>query len=116
MAFMIPQTEHLTMYHVETHEAGTEQIPQDVCGDLGELLDLGLDDVTASSEALVARLRPYLEGHAIEVYTGWYSRLSAPGYLDCTSWDGPYATEKQARAACRDEYECDDNGNYPEGV
>lgn len=27
---------------------------------------------------------------------GWYSRLSAPGYLDCTEWQGPYATEDEA--------------------
>lgn len=24
--------------------------------------------------------------------SGWYSRLSAPGYLDCTEWSGPYPT------------------------
>lgn len=27
---------------------------------------------------------------------GWYSRLSAPGYLDCTEWSGPYETEDEA--------------------
>ena len=21
---------------------------------------------------------------------GWYARLTAPGYLDCTEWEGPY--------------------------
>lgn len=24
---------------------------------------------------------------------GWYARLSAPGYLDCTEWDGPHETQ-----------------------
>ena len=27
---------------------------------------------------------------------GWCARLSAPGYLDCTEWCGPCATEKEA--------------------
>lgn len=26
----------------------------------------------------------------------WYSRLSAPGYMDCTEWQGPYDTEEEA--------------------
>ena len=26
----------------------------------------------------------------------WFARLSAPGYLDCTDWDGPFDTEKEA--------------------
>jgi len=27
---------------------------------------------------------------------GWYARLSAPGYLDCTEWTGPCKTEEGA--------------------
>lgn len=27
---------------------------------------------------------------------GWYCRLSAPGYLDCTDWSGPYESEADA--------------------
>jgi len=27
---------------------------------------------------------------------GWYCRLSAPGYLDCTDTDGPFKTEAEA--------------------
>ncbi len=33
--------------------------------------------------------------------TGEYGvchRLSAPGYLDCTEWDGPFETEEEAVA------------------
>lgn len=32
----------------------------------------------------------------IERASGWWSRLSAPGYLDCTDWQGPYKTEREA--------------------
>lgn len=34
----------------------------------------------------------------------WYSRLSAPGYLDCTDWQGPYETEDEALEALYETY------------
>ena len=42
---------------------------------------------------------------------GWYARLSAPGYLDCTDWMGPYKTAMKARAAVMDFYEVDSSGD-----
>ena len=39
--------------------------------------------------------------------TGWFARLSAPGYMDCTEWSGPFATEDEAREYIRDTYEVD---------
>lgn len=30
---------------------------------------------------------------------GWYARLSAPGYMDCTEWDGPHETQYLAMEA-----------------
>lgn len=32
----------------------------------------------------------------------YWSRLSAPGYLDCTDWIGPYDTAEQALEALYD--------------
>lgn len=29
----------------------------------------------------------------------WFSRLSAPGYLDCTDWIGPFDDEREALEA-----------------
>lgn len=34
-----------------------------------------------------------------EAEAGWYCRLSAPGYLDCTDWCGPFKTEIEALVA-----------------
>lgn len=31
---------------------------------------------------------------------GWYSRYSAPGYLDCTDTEGPYNTKEAAAIEC----------------
>ena len=37
----------------------------------------------------------------------WFSRLSAPGYLDCTDWNGPFDTEKEALDYLVELYELD---------
>jgi len=36
---------------------------------------------------------------------GWYGRLSASGYLDCTDWSGPYSSEDEADEALNDMYD-----------
>ena len=36
---------------------------------------------------------------------GWYGRLSASGYLDCTEWSGPYSSEQEADEALNDMYD-----------
>lgn len=41
---------------------------------------------------------------------GWYGRLSAPGYLDATEWQGPYLTEDMAVQAVCEMYEVDADG------
>ncbi len=44
-----------------------------------------------------------IEGDADSVFC----RLSAPGYMDCTGWDGPFASIEEARAYIRDLYDVD---------
>lgn len=72
----------------------------------------------STAEFSQAEAREYTDNP--EARAGWYSRLSAPGYMDCTDWDGPYPTESEAAQACADTFdicvECsgddwDDNGN-----
>ena len=36
---------------------------------------------------------------------GWGARLSAPGYLDCTDWVGPFPTENEALKALAQQYD-----------
>lgn len=101
MAHMQPVAEYLVMYHVETNH-GTELVPEDVCGDTIRLKQ-GLDS-----------LLRFVVGTAITDATrreGWYGRLSAPGYLDCTEWDGPYDTADEALCAVKEAYGVKDNGD-----
>lgn len=107
MGFMIPVAERMVMYHVETN-AGTELVPEDVCGALEHESQ---DPLCADC---VETLLPYLEGNRVEGYEpkeGWYGRLSAPGYLDATHWDGPYRSADEALDAVKEFYEVDDNGD-----
>lgn len=46
-----------------------------------------------------------------ESLAGWYGRLSAPGYLDATDWDGPYESDEEALRATMELFECDINGD-----
>ena len=39
-----------------------------------------------------------------EEVPGWYHRLSAPGYLDCTDWSGPFQFRADAEEDCADVY------------
>jgi hypothetical protein len=57
----------------------------------------------------------YLEGKIrgddddaeFELVSGWFCRLSAPGYMDCTDWSGPYETEQEARDYIAEQYDVD---------
>ena len=47
--------------------------------------------------------REYLDDP--EAISGWYGRLSASGYLDCTDWVGPFDDEYAACEALADMYD-----------
>jgi hypothetical protein len=104
MAFMTPHIEHMVMYHVETNH-GTELVPEEVCG------------ILADDEHPWPELKQYLEGsrtYSVTREEGWYGRLSANGYLDCTEWDGPHATAWDALQRVKEIYDVDDNGDAEE--
>lgn len=86
MAFMEPEITFMTMLHIET-TCGTELVPISTIADGPDPVDL--------EAYLQGRILP--GGHSQE--EGYYARLSAPGYLDCTGWSGPYRTEAEARDA-----------------
>lgn len=110
MAHMRPVADHFAAYHVDT-ECGTEIVPADLVG----TIDLGTEPTCEEWKGLLT----FLEGsriHGVERHEGWYARLSAPGYLDCTSWDGPHASKGEALCAVKDQFEVDDDGELLEDM
>lgn len=108
MGFMRPVAKKMVMWEVETN-SHSELVP---------------DDVITSSER-GARGRPtkagilkYCEGSrvfSIKKVKGWFARLSAPGYMDATDWQGPYKTEREALDAVKSFHEVDDEGDFDDG-
>lgn len=47
-------------------------------------------------------------GEILSRETGWFARLSMPGYLDCTEWEGPFGSEEEAQ-----EHVSDTHGVHP---
>lgn len=59
-----------------------------------------------------APLTDFEDGIGNEEYeAGWYGRLSAPGYLDCTDWDGPFKTGEEALEYIMELFEVNENGD-----
>lgn len=55
-----------------------------------------------------AEAQEYVAGDA---ESGFYGRLSASGYLDCTDWEGPYPKAWMALRNVCDLFEVDTRGN-----
>lgn len=101
MTFMELQAQYFKAYIVETNQ-GTEIVPADL---------IHYDD-SLQDDYILGELYAYCEGQpqSYEIETGWYSRLSAPGYMDRTDWMGPFKTQSQAENECKQLYGDDDNG------
>ncbi len=51
------------------------------------------------------------DAHAKGLYEhiqGWFCRLSAPGYMDCTEWTGPFESEEECVNYLTETYGDDD--------
>ena len=87
--FMQLETDYMTVFHVET-KIGTELV-------LAELVGTDMPDAEDLEEYCEGEIQLDDEGKPdYTAETGWYCRESAPGYLDCTDWCGPYDTEVEA--------------------
>jgi len=93
MSFMKPQAVYVDMLHVET-TAGTEMV----------LAHYAPNNPTPADLSDFCEGEPFEDGE-VEHAIGWYARYSAHGYMDCTSWTGPYDTEIQALDALAWMYE-----------
>jgi ribosomal protein L40E len=90
---MQPDIFHGAMINVDTN-AGSFLVPADVFDPQEPL------EGTEGSEL-----------YETEEVTGWFARLSSPGYLDRTDWIGPYGTEREAKVGLAEAYDiCVDCG------
>lgn len=84
MGFMQKQIYFDQYFEVET-TCGTEIVPSDVIG--------------RTCATHVEALLDYLEGDPLDadelcpIHEGWVARLSAPGYMDCTTWSAHKSAE-----------------------
>jgi len=111
VSHLIPQAVHGLFVVCETTH-GKEMFPADLVGvdEPFEAVLLGTDEPTDPvTPELAGAIDPLVSGILIEVecVRGWFARLSAPGYLDCTEWCGPFSSEQEASAYLKRMYEDD---------
>lgn len=96
MAHMVLIADFFNAYTVLDSNDSYTIVPEDVAGPYSQVMN------PDSAYSPCDRMKPYCEGKpvAVEFVTGWFARYSAPGYLDCTEWVGPFATEAEARKEC----------------
>ena len=86
MSHMKPEIVKGDFWRVET-TVGDYLIPQSVESD-PDNLDMYVE----------GKIRTDRDGErCIYAENGWFARLSAPGYLDCTDWSGPFDSKEEAR-------------------
>jgi len=99
-------TEKMQGWQIETRDAGTCYIPGSVFP-VPDFLTVGQPvDSTYGLvfDAILADLRDYIPAlhvESIEVCRGYFARLSAPGYMDCTEWEC-HSTIHGARESLRE--------------
>lgn len=66
----------------------------------------GVEMFPANVVGLSESYADYTDGiiASVELVTGWFARLSAPGYTDCTDWCGPFPSEDAALAHLEEMY------------
>lgn len=95
--FMRHQIVQEHFYRISTDQCEEYLIPESVCGS-NQVPD-NLEEFEEYTEG----------GEVIEVESvfGYFCRLSAPGYMDCTDWIGPFDTEADAEAELAKDYDLD---------
>ena len=90
MAFMVPQYEKGRRWELTKPDGESEFFEEigDACRHIAEHAT-DKDDYTVTCQ------------------NGWFARLSAPGYMDCTEWCGPFDTAFDARQYIVDTYDVD---------
>jgi len=104
MSFMQPEIVFETFEIFETRE-GTMCVPAGTLSsnEILELINVETDPLHCLTDLTQAK-----EVDLYELKEGWFARLSAPGYMDCTDWCGPFKSEEEANKYLLDTYGDDD--------
>ena len=90
--FLAPYVTLDTFIIVDTN-CGSFSFPAELVGK--DLVERIQDENATLTNEEQKELLQYTGGYTFfsaEVQTGYFSRLSASGYMDCTDWNGPYET------------------------
>jgi hypothetical protein len=86
MSFMEKQIVQEHFYRITTDCCDEILVPESVCSS---------EQVPDNPESF-AEYCEYGVPVEVESIFGYFCRLSAPGYMDCTQWNGEFETEKEA--------------------
>lgn len=107
MAFMVPVVTFEAFLEIENTRGETFHVPADVANlSFREPDNTPLDELT--DHYSLQEASRYIEGEAksVKIVRGkYFSRLSAPGYMDATDWSGPFDSEEAAKHAIVEEHE-----------
>lgn len=95
MSHMLPDIQFGLFDIIETKN-GTEIVP---AGTYSEAEILKLIDNPNIHELLIAT-----HNGSYNQVEGWFVRFSAPGYMDCTDWNGPYDSDLHAIRELDEQY------------
>lgn len=116
--FLKPHVELMSAWLVDTSE-GTEIVPADLIGD-EKAQECGKPTIEAVAQYCEGTPHEHpggpdfatrpdgVEGLAdAEHVSGYFARLSAPGYMDCTDWGGPFDSTREAEEYLAETYGSD---------
>lgn len=98
MSFMKKQIYYGSYFEIDT-TAGVEIVPADLINGTGD----GIKSALPCELADYLKGKPLDETEEIAVQKGWFGRMSASGYLDCTAWSA-YKTQEKANQDLDDMY------------
>lgn len=93
MAHMTPHYENTTKWSLERPNGESERFDE---------LEYAVNEIERDAADIGND-----ESYTITCEKGWFARLSANGYMDCTDWGGPFSSEEAARDYISDTYDVD---------